>query len=350
MRIVFEDGSFAYGRRPKGGPDAGGAGLGSSVGKDGRAPHTAAAPQGAPAPGWGGAADDPWALRHLSFSVEASELMGVAGKTGSGKSTLTGLAAGLDHPTCGRVTADGADFADRRAAARLRGRIAVLFQYPERQLFASTVAEDVAFGPRNLGFSEQEVSDRTAAALKRVGLPGEAVAAASPFDLSGGQQRRVALAGALAMGPEVLILDEPAAGLDPRSHREMLALVGELHAGGLTVVMVSHNMDDLAEVADRILVLDRGRQAMLGTPEEVFRDAAALKRVGLALPAAQGLACRLAADPKVPVALGRPLYDLDALAGDILSAWRARGGAGGDGAAGSAGEAVAKVKEGPHRA
>ena len=214
--------------------------------------------------------------------MRKGEFLGIAGHTGSGKSTLIQHMNGILHPANGRVVAFGRDVAEKGAANDVRGRVGVVFQYPENQLFAATVAEDVAFGPRNLGLSEEEVSARVERSLRTVGLDPEEVAARSPFELSGGQQRRVAFAGVLAMEPEVLVLDEPAAGLDPKARKSFLDMVSHLHEEGLTVVMVSHNMDDLANLCDRVAVMSEGKLLMEGTPAKVFSRADELTAVGLA--------------------------------------------------------------------
>ena len=221
-----------------------------------------------------------WALRDVTFTVEPGEFFGIAGHTGSGKSTLIQHMNGLVHPTCGRVLADGRDLAEKGVATEVRRQVGLVFQYPENQLFANTVYDDVAFGPRNMGLGAEEVDRRVREGLALVGLSFDELSERSPFDLSGGQQRRVAFAGVLAMEPEVLVLDEPVAGLDPLSREEFLGLIRELHAGGRTIVMVSHSMEDLAALSDRILVLSEGRLFRLGTPAEVFADAAALERRG----------------------------------------------------------------------
>ena len=231
---------------------------------------------------WGNSPEALWALDNVTLEVRKGEFLGIAGHTGSGKSTLIQHMNGILHPTNGRVVAFGRDVAEKGAANDVRGRVGVVFQYPENQLFAATVAEDVAFGPRNLGLSEEEVSARVERSLRTVGLDPEEVAARSPFELSGGQQRRVAFAGVLAMEPEVLVLDEPAAGLDPKARKSFLDMVSYLHKEGLTVVMVSHNMDDLANLCDRIAVMSEGKLLMEGTPAEVFSRAAELTAVGLA--------------------------------------------------------------------
>ena len=231
---------------------------------------------------WGNSPEALWALDNVSLKVRKGEFLGIAGHTGSGKSTLIQHMNGILHPTSGRVVAFGSDIAEKGAANDVRGRVGVVFQYPENQLFAATVAEDVAFGPRNLGLSEEEVSKRVERSLRTVGLNPEEIAARSPFELSGGQQRRVAFAGVLAMEPEVLVLDEPAAGLDPKARKSFLDMVSHLHEEGLTVVMVSHNMDDLANLCDRVAVMSEGKLLMEGTPAEVFTRAAELTSVGLA--------------------------------------------------------------------
>lgn len=231
---------------------------------------------------WGNSPEALWALDNVSLKVRKGEFLGIAGHTGSGKSTLIQHMNGILHPTSGRVVAFGRDIAEKGAANDVRGRVGVAFQYPENQLFAATVAEDVAFGPRNLGLSGEEVSKRVERSLRTVGLNPEEIAARSPFELSGGQQRRVAFAGVLAMEPEVLVLDEPAAGLDPKARKSFLDMVSHLHEEGLTVVMVSHNMDDLANLCDRVAVMSEGKLLMKGTPAEVFSRADELTAVGLA--------------------------------------------------------------------
>ncbi len=240
---------------------------------------------------WGNAPDSPWALEDISFAVQKGEFIGIAGHTGSGKSTLVQHMNGLLVPTRGQVLVDGVDIANRQAAADARRHVGLVFQYPEHQLFAASVYEDVAFGPRNMGMPENEMDSIVREALELVDLDFEALRDVSPFELSGGQQRRVALAGVLAMRPSTLILDEPAAGLDPAARRELLALVRRLHTElNATIVLISHNMDDLAQLCDRILVLNKGRVHAFGEPARVFMDSAAMKNIGLGVPSAQRLA------------------------------------------------------------
>ena len=239
---------------------------------------------------WGNDPDAVWALRDIDFSVRRGEFFGIAGHTGSGKSTLIQHMNGILHPTEGRVLVEGKDVADKKQAASVRADVGVVFQYPENQLFADTVYNDVAFGPRNLKLSEEEVDARVRESLGLVRLDFDELRDLSPFELSGGQQRRVAFAGVLAMRPSILVLDEPVAGLDPAARREFLALIAELHEAGRTVVMISHSMDDLAERCDRVLVLNEGETFALGTPREVFLRSRALNDVGLGIPAAQRVA------------------------------------------------------------
>lgn len=234
-----------------------------------------------------------YALKNVTFEIEDGEFLGIAGHTGSGKSTLTQHLNGLANPTEGRVLWNGRDLSDKKNATEARGDIGLVFQYPEHQLFAASAFEDVAFGPRNLGLNAAEVELRVTEALASVHLDAEALRDVSPFELSGGQQRRVALAGVLAMKPSVLVLDEPVAGLDPASREYFLELIDGLHKSGLTVVMVSHNMNDIARLATRVLVMNEGEIAFLGTPEEVFSHAAELREIGLGVPHAQRMANEL---------------------------------------------------------
>ncbi len=225
------------------------------------------------------------AIRDVSLTIRSGEFVALIGHTGSGKSTLAQHMNGLLRPTEGRVLLDGRDIhekgADRRA---VRQRIGLVFQYPEQQLFEETVAKDVAFGPKNLGLSATEIDARVHEALERVRLSYDEMAEKSPFELSGGQMRRVAIAGVLAMRPEMLVLDEPAAGLDPMGRDELLSLIEQLHQNGTTIVMISHSMDDVARAAKRILVMEHGKLAMQGTPDEIFSEADALLQMGLDVP------------------------------------------------------------------
>lgn len=264
---------------------------------------------------WGNDPNSPWALRDVSLTVRRGEFLGLAGHTGSGKSTLVQHLNGLIRPQEGSVCALGLDLSNKKDAAAVKAKVGVVFQYPERQLFAETVAQDVAFGPRNLGLPQDEVARRVASSLARVGLDLATIGDKSPFELSGGQQRRVAFAGVLAMEPEVLVLDEPMAGLDPAARGDFLGLIDRLHREGLTVVMVSHSMDDLANCCDRIVVMNEGAVFAEGTPAQVFAHADELKSIGLGVPAAQRMALALA---KAGVPLRRDrLYTVEALADEL---------------------------------
>ena len=264
---------------------------------------------------WGNDPSSPWALRDVSLTVRRGEFLGLAGHTGSGKSTLVQHLNGLIRPQEGSVRALGLDLSNKKDAAAVKAKVGVVFQYPERQLFAETVAQDVAFGPHNLGLPQDEVDRRVESSLSRVGLDLSTVGDKSPFELSGGQQRRVAFAGVLAMEPEVLVLDEPMAGLDPAARRDFLELIDRLHRDGLTVVMVSHSMDDLANCCDRIVVMNEGAVFAEGTPEQVFAHADELKSIGLGVPAAQRMALALT-EAGVPLRRGG-LYTVESLADEL---------------------------------
>lgn len=264
---------------------------------------------------WGNDPSSPWALRDVSLTVRRGEFLGLAGHTGSGKSTLVQHLNGLIRPQEGSVRALGLDLSNKKDAAAVKAKVGVVFQYPERQLFAETVAQDVAFGPHNLGLPQDEVDRRVESSLSRVGLDLSTVGDKSPFELSGGQQRRVAFAGVLAMEPEVLVLDEPMAGLDPAARRDFLELIDRLHRNGLTVVMVSHSMDDLANCCDRIVVMNEGAVFAEGTPEQVFAHADELMSIGLGVPAAQRMALALT-EAGVPLRRGG-LYTVESLADEL---------------------------------
>lgn len=234
------------------------------------------------------------ALDDVSLTINDGEFIGLIGHTGSGKSTLVQHLNGLMRPDGGSVIVDGMDISDKSTDMReVRRRVGLVFQYPEHQLFEESVRKDVSFGPRNLGCDEAEIERRVRDACAQVGL-GEDMLDKSPFDMSGGQKRRVAIAGVLAMQPKVLVLDEPTAGLDPRGRSELIALIRQLHEdAGNTIVMVSHSMDDIASLAQRIIVMNRGRVAMDGTPREVFSHPKELLDMHLGVPAAARLAMAL---------------------------------------------------------
>ena len=235
------------------------------------------------------------ALSDVSLTIGDGEFVGLIGHTGSGKSTLVQHLNGLLLPTSGRILVDGLDVADKSTDRRaIRRKVGLVFQYPENQLFEETVAKDIAFGPKNLGLSEQEIDRRVRDAMRKVALDYDALAQRSVFELSGGQMRRVAIAGVLAMEPQVLVLDEPCAGLDPRGREEILGLIRRLHSeSGATIVMVSHSMDDVASLAERVIVMNHGEVAMDGAPREVFSRGEELRAIGLDVPQAVELADRL---------------------------------------------------------
>ncbi|MBQ8683513.1 MAG: energy-coupling factor transporter ATPase [Clostridia bacterium] len=226
------------------------------------------------------------AIRQVSLETVPGELVGVIGHTGSGKSTLVQHLNGLLRPMEGRILLDGADiWAEPKKIRDVRFRVGMVFQYPEHQLFEDTIYKDIAFGPKNMGLDEAEIDRRVRAAAAYVGLD-EALLEKSPFDLSGGEKRRAAIAGVMAMEPEILILDEPTAGLDPRGRETVLAMIEEYRRSrGTTVLLVTHSMEDVARVADRVLVMNGGRVAMLDTVEKVFSRAEELEEIGLSIPA-----------------------------------------------------------------
>lgn len=212
------------------------------------------------------------ALENISLTIEKGEFIGIIGHTGSGKSTLIQHLNGLIHPTSGKVTIDGVDLATKtKAAVAKRHSVGMVFQYPEHQLFEETVAKDIAFGPKNLGCSEEETEKRVKSAMKFAGLDYDTFGGRSPFRLSGGQQRRVAIAGVIAMHPDFLILDEPSAGLDPIGRREIFSRIQSWYQKGVfSVILVSHNMDDIARLATRLLVMHKGHLVMDGKPMDIF--------------------------------------------------------------------------------
>ena len=230
------------------------------------------------------------ALHEVSLRIEDGEFIGIIGHTGSGKSTLISHLNALERSEPGMVFVNGIDLGEKDVdLAAVRRTVGLVFQYPEYQLFEETVAKDIAFGPKNLKLPDDEVEKRVRQAMAQVGL-AEKYAERSPFELSGGQKRRVAIAGVLAMQPSILILDEPAAGLDPAGRRDMLDLISSIHASGVTVVMVSHSMDDVGRLCDRLFVLDHGHIAFSGTPAEVFVHGEELRRIGLDVPECAKLA------------------------------------------------------------
>lgn len=228
------------------------------------------------------------ALEDVSFQLEPGEFAAVIGHTGSGKSTLMQQLNGLLRPDSGKITVGEVCITDPSTKmTEVRRKVGLVFQYPEYQLFEETVAKDVAFGPKQVGMTGEELDRVVEESIRLTGLDYEAVKERSPFELSGGQKRRVAIAGVLAMKPEILILDEPTAGLDPSAHRDVLELIRRIHRKErMTILLVSHNMGDIAELADRVLVMNRGKLVMNGTPAEVFSRGEPLWEMGLGLPPA----------------------------------------------------------------
>ncbi|MFQ8601652.1 MAG: energy-coupling factor transporter ATPase [Anaerovoracaceae bacterium] len=242
-----------------------------------------------------GLPDESAALEDVSFEACDGQLIGLIGHTGSGKSTLVQHLNGLLKPKSGKITVSGQDITDEKVVMRdIRRKIGLVFQYPEYQLFEETVAKDVAFGPANLGLTQEETDIRVKEAIEMVGLDYDRVKNLSPFDLSGGQKRRVAIAGVIAMKPEVLILDEPTAGLNPKAHDDILNMVEKIHENEKNIIfLVSHNMDDIARMSDKVLVMNRGKLVMDGTVAEVFSRDAELKQMGLALPSSMEIISEL---------------------------------------------------------
>jgi energy-coupling factor transport system ATP-binding protein len=257
-------------------------------------------------------ADTPFervAIRKIDFAAEKGEYLGIIGATGSGKSTLIQHLNGLLKPTSGCVLIDGRDIHESKDYARkTRFRVGIVFQYPEYQLFEATVYDDIAFGPKNMGLSEPEVKQRVYEAAGFVGLD-ETQMKKSPFELSGGQKRRAAIAGVIAMRPEALILDEPTAGLDPRGRDEMVRnIMNYKCAHNATIIMVTHNMEEIARSVDRIVLLDNGSVAMEGTPAQIFSENERLSFLGLTAPKVTMVAARLRA---LGVPIGKDIYTIE---------------------------------------
>lgn len=268
-----------------------------------------------------GSAFQATAIMDVNLTIQDGEFIGVIGHTGSGKSTLVQHLNGLLTPTSGQVLIDGEDMnqkgVDRR---RIRQKVGLVFQYPEYQLFEETIAKDIAFGLKNLGLSPEEVDRRVRRAMEWVHLDYDRYAQRSPFELSGGQMRRVAIAGVLAMESKVLILDEPTAGLDPRGRDRILDMVKQLHAqGGVTVIMVSHSMDDISRLATRLIVMNKGRLVADGTPRELFRQVGMMESVGLGVPQATKLCALLR---KRGIDIPDDLYTIDQVREHLLRLWK----------------------------
>lgn len=261
------------------------------------------------------------AVEHMSFDVNEGEFLGIIGHTGSGKSTLIQHLNGLLQPTAGEILLRGKNiWAEPKKIREVRFKVGLVFQYPEYQLFEETIAKDIAFGPKNQGLSEEEIDQRVRRAMAHVHLDYDKYAERSPFDLSGGQMRRVAIAGVLAMEPKVLILDEPAAGLDPRGRERILGMLQELHReGGVTIVMVSHSMDDCARLATRMIVMSKGELVLTDTPRNVFRQADLMRSIGLGVPEAAELCGKLRA---AGLQLPDDLFTQEELHDHLLRLWK----------------------------
>ncbi|PRX26234.1 energy-coupling factor transport system ATP-binding protein [Orenia metallireducens] len=224
-------------------------------------------------------------LKDINFKVAKGEFIGLIGHTGSGKSTLVQTLNGLIRPTEGKIMINNQDITKTKKLKEIRKKVGLVFQYPEHQLFEETIFADVAFGPKNLGLKDKEIEERVKKALKLVNLDFEEFKDRSPFRLSGGQQRRVAIAGVLAMEPEILILDEPTAGLDPKARKELIKEIIDLKDKfGLTIILISHRMEEVAQLADRVLVLEKGKLVLEGAPSYVFDHDQLLESIGLGIP------------------------------------------------------------------
>lgn len=260
------------------------------------------------------------AVDHVNLEIEEGAFVGIIGHTGSGKSTLIQHFNGLIHPTSGKIYLDGTDiWADKTNIRQVRFQVGLVFQYPEYQIFEDTVYKDIAFGPRNMGLSEAEIKERVEETAALVGLT-QAQLNQSPFDLSGGQKRRVAIAGVMALRPKVLILDEPTAGLDPKGREDILREIRRYHKEtGRTVLLVSHSMEDMANCAEKILVMNAGKVFCYDTVENVFRQAKALQEIGLAVPQITRV-CMQLREQGIP--LSDDIYTVEAAYQQILQLYR----------------------------
>ncbi len=226
------------------------------------------------------------ALDNVNIEINDGDFVAIIGHTGSGKSTLIQHMNGLEKATSGKIFIDDIDITAKDVKLTdIRKKVGLVFQYSEYQLFEETIEKDIAFGPTNLKLSEEEIKNRVKKAMEMVGLDYEAYKDKSPFDLSGGQKRRVAIAGVIAMEPKVLILDEPTAGLDPKGRDDILGQIRQLHDKyGMTIVLVSHSMEDVAKLAEKVIVMNKGKVVLTGTPQEVFKEVDILEEIGLGVP------------------------------------------------------------------
>ena len=269
-----------------------------------------------------GLPDETVALNDVNFSIQEGDFVGIIGSTGSGKSTLIGHFNGLNRPTSGRILIDGRDmWSEGEDLRSFRFLVGLVFQYPEYQLFEETCARDIAFGPRNMGLEEAEIQRRVREAADFVGLAPELLER-SPFELSGGQKRRVAIAGVMAMEPRILVLDEPAAGLDPEGRDTILNQIRAYHKKtGVTVVLVSHSMEDIAKYADKVLVMHRAGVAMYDTVENIFARAPELLDLGLSVPQVTQIFLRL---KQMGLDIPTDVYTMPYAVRTVLKAWNAR--------------------------
>ncbi|OLA45247.1 MAG: energy-coupling factor transporter ATPase [Firmicutes bacterium CAG:552_39_19] len=233
------------------------------------------------------------ALKNITLTIDDGEFLGIVGHTGSGKSTLVSHFNGLTKLMSGKLIVDGIDLSLKYDYKKLRSKVGMVFQYPEYQLFDETVERDVGFGPKNIGLDDAEIKKRVKEAVTTVGLSYDDIKDRSPFELSGGQMRRVALAGVLAMQPDILVLDEPTAGLDPKGKKEILSIIGDVHSNGKTIIMISHNMEEIAANCNRVAVMDNGELAGVFTPDELFCSDELVKRLSLELPCYAAVASAL---------------------------------------------------------
>ena len=233
------------------------------------------------------------ALKNITLTIDDGEFLGIVGHTGSGKSTLVSHFNGLIKLMSGKLIVDGIDLSLKYDYKKLRSKVGMVFQYPEYQLFDETVERDVGFGPKNIGLDDAEIKKRVKEAVTTVGLSYDDIKDRSPFELSGGQMRRVALAGVLAMQPDILVLDEPTAGLDPKGKKEILSIIGDVHSNGKTIIMISHNMEEIAANCNRVAVMDNGELAGVFTPDELFCSDELVKRLSLELPCYAAVASAL---------------------------------------------------------
>lgn len=235
------------------------------------------------------------ALDDINFEINDGDFLAIIGHTGSGKSTLIQHLNGLLEPTSGNIIVDNNDISkDKSSLLEIRKHVGLVFQYPEYQLFEETIEKDIAYGPRNLGLDEEEISKRVKESMDMVGLDYEKFKDMSPFEVSGGQKRRVAIAGVIAMKPKVLILDEPTSGLDPKGRDDILSQIRKLHdVYKMTIVIVSHSMEDVANIADRVIVMNKGKIELFGSPKDVFKEIDTLEKIGLGVPQVTYLMAKL---------------------------------------------------------